>query len=610
MRTLARVTRMGPDEIRTRARQALFKRLDLLHYHLRKPLACGFTATSASPAFLEPPANPSPDLLPRAQKICLRRFDLLGFEDLDFGAEIDWHFDPVHQKRAPRIPWYRIPFLDFDQVGDHKIIWELNRHQHLYTLAEAWWFTRDDIFAAEVLSQWRHWERENPYPIGINWASALEVAFRALSLLAARDLLANCPSVPDSFHHDMLSALHLHGWYIERYLSTYFAPNTHLLGEGVALFALGLLCPQFACASRWQARGWQIILRQSEAQVLPDGFHFEQSVYYHVYALDFFLYARSLAARNKVPVPEAFDRILEKMANALSAISQAGHPPAFGDDDGGRVIPAREHRPPSPPRFSVALKSCGMYAMTSRDSQLFIDAGPHGVFSGGHSHADALSVQLITNGRPVLIDPGTFCYVCPDRDRFRGTAAHNTLQVDGRDQARPVQPFAWTGVPQTTLDRWITTERFDFLAAHHDGYAPVVHHRWVFGLKDKFWLIRDVAAGAGRHRLDLHWHFIDEDAIAVLSPAGHGWSRFIESFPWSPVYGKREPAFALRFSIETTLPAEFAVLLLPRAQGVFRQMRAGSYHYEDSHGAHTFIFDGPRFIYRSQTAAGVEEISV
>jgi Heparinase II/III-like protein/Heparinase II/III N-terminus len=604
-KTLARLARMGPHEIHTRTRQALSKRIDLLRSKLVPP-ACPLTTPSSMPVFFDPPAACPPGLLDQAETICRRRFDLLGYQGLDFGRDIDWHLDPVHHKRAPRLPWYRIPFLDFDRVGDHKIIWELNRHQHLVTLAEAWWFTKQDRYAAELLAQWHHWQRENPYPIGINWASTLEVAFRALSWLWVRYLLIDCPAVPQSFHDDLLRALHVHAWYIERYLSTYFAPNTHLLGEGVTLFSIGLLCPQFRAARSWQAHGWEIVLRQAEAQVLPDGFHFEQSVYYHVYALDFFRFARDLAARNAVPIPAAFDRTIENMRAALAAISQAGLPPRFGDDDGGRVIMPREAIPQPASAGSVALKSCGIYAMTSARSQLFIDAGPHGAFTGGHGHADALSIQLVTAGRPVLIDPGTFCYVCPERDRFRGTAAHNTLQVDGRDQAQPLRPFAWAGIPKTTVDRWASADTFDLFAGHHDGYAPVIHHRWVFGLKNRFWLVRDIAAGSGRHRLDLPWHFLDERDLAILPPAGHPWSQSIERFDWSPVYGRKEPAFVLRFSVETSLPAEFAVLLVPREiAGTFTQLGPGVYHYEETHASHDFLF-AERFTYRG----GAGEISV
>jgi hypothetical protein len=605
-RMLQRLARMGPDEIHTRAQQTLSKRIDVLRYRLGRSVACPLAPSASVPAFLDPPAVCPPGLLQQAEDICRRRFDLLGYRGLDFGRDIDWHLDPVHGKRAPRQPWYRIPFLDFAQVGDHKIIWELNRHQHFVTLAQAWWFTRDERFAAELAAQWYLWRKENPYPIGINWASTLEVAFRALSWLWVRRLLADCPAVPKTFQDDLLGGLALHGWYIERYLSTYFSPNTHLLGEGAALFAIGLMCPQIAAAPRWRESGWQIVLRQAETQVRADGFHFEQSVCYHVYALDFFEQARALASRNGIAVPAEFDRTIDKMREALAAISQAGAPPRFGDEDGGRVVGSPARPPASAPARSVALTASGIYAMASAGAQLLIDAGPLGALAGGHGHADALSIQLVIRGRPALLDPGTFCYTCPERDRFRGTAAHNTLQVDGRDQATPAGPFAWAAMPETSVDRWESAEAFDLFAGRHNGYAPVIHRRWVFGVKSGFWLVRDVVAGAGRHRLDIHWHFLDERDLAILPPAGHGWSDSTERWDWSPVYGRKEPAFVRRFSTETTLPAEFAVLLVPgAAAGAFTQTEPGAYRYEDARGSHEFRFSGEAgLLYRGKTADG------
>ena len=569
---LARLLQMSPAEIGTRVQQGLSKRWS-------SPPACRLVSSAAAPKFpdLPPLASPAP-----AEKIRRHRFDLLGYTDLDFGTPIDWHFDPVHGKRAPRKPWYEIPFLDFDQIGDHKIIWELNRHQHLVTLAQAG-------FRDEILAQWTHWQHENPYPIGINWASTLEAAFRALSWLWVRHLIGD-------FHPDLIPALHLHGWYIERFLSTYFSPNTHLLGEGVALFAIGTMCPQIAEARRWQARGWKIVLEQAQCQVRPDGFHFEQSVYYHIYALDFFRFARDLAARNDIPVPPSFEGTIGRMSEAVAVLSQAGRPPDFGDGDGGRVVGS-----PARPAFPVTSRPVGgIYTMTSNGSQLFIDAGPQGALTAGHGHADALSVQLITNGRPVLIDPGTFCYVCPERDRFRGTAAHNTLEIDGRDQSDPRGPFAWGRLPETTVDAWRPDAAFDLFAGHHDGYRPVVHHRWVVGLKSGFWLVRDLVTGPGRHRLAIHWHLLDERDIAILPPIAHNWARSVERWDWSPVYGKKEPAYVLRFSIETDLPVEFAVLLVPAEPGTFAQTAPGAYRYQERDGAqHEFTFTGDRFTYRA-----------
>src|SRR5207237_10703777 len=73
-------------------------------------------------------------------------------------------------------------------------------------------------------------------------------------------------------------------------------------------------------------------------QVLSDGLHFEQSTYYHVYALDLFLHAAVLASLNNVPIPPEFDRTLEKMLDALCLLGRAGMPPRLGDDEGGRLF--------------------------------------------------------------------------------------------------------------------------------------------------------------------------------------------------------------------------------------------------------------------------------
>ena len=174
-----------------------------------------------------------------------------------------------------------------------------------------------------------------------------------------------------------------------------------------------------------------------------------------------------------------------------------------------------------------------------------IDAGPLGSGSGGHGHADALSIVLVRNGRGLLIDPGTFEYVGPtgERDRLRGTGAHNTLQVDMRDQAESTSPFAWRKPPRVKVEQWVTGHEFNLFRGSQDGYcrlpSPVAHSRWVFHRRGLFWLVRDLAEGGGPHQLDIAWHlgptltpvasqhmvFGDDDGVlALLTPDDHGWS--------------------------------------------------------------------------------------
>jgi len=356
-----RLIAMDFDEIRVRTRQELTKRCDAVLHRtglLRHPagdravnsatLGRFFFTTQEVPAIL----SCLRDLLPgaieetirRADRICQHRFDLLGYEDVDYGPEIDWHLDAVHGKRAPRRPWFQVRYLDFDQVGDSKVTWELNRHQHLVTLAKAYRMTGNTRYPQELFRQWYQWQAQNPYPIGINWASSLEVAFRSLSWLWVWHLLEGEPIVPQQFCADLRRALALSARHIERFLSTYFSPNTHLLGEAVALFFIGTLCAELPPAKRWQRAGWQIAVREAQRQVQPDGTHFEHSLYYHTYALDFFLHARILAGLNGVPVPSSFDHAIEQMLAVLSSLGAAGPLPRLGDDDGGRVFDPRRNQ--------------------------------------------------------------------------------------------------------------------------------------------------------------------------------------------------------------------------------------------------------------------------
>ena len=155
--TWSRVSRMAWDEVRVRAAQVARRRIDLLKYQVGLPAAPRREARGSQSAgrfFFSPEdlagirqllcenlGREVAELLSEADQICSHRFRLLGYQNLDYGRDIDWHLDAVHGARAPRRPWFKIPFLDFSVVGDHKVIWELNRHQHLVTLAKAWVLT-------------------------------------------------------------------------------------------------------------------------------------------------------------------------------------------------------------------------------------------------------------------------------------------------------------------------------------------------------------------------------------------------------------------------------------------------------------------------------------
>ena len=282
-------------------------------------------------------------------------------------------------------------------------------------------------------------------------------------------------------------------------LSHYFSPNTHLLGEALALYVAGRALPELAAQPADARRPAAASCSQEiDRQIAADGGHCERSTHYHRYTLDF--YALALIVRAADRRPEAAARFEDAVARlgargapacrrqrpraayrrrrwrradadrpAASRTTcatawrspprcverpdfQIGAAPEealwlLGSD---RVRSAIRNQPVSNRVASGALPDTGYYVSRAGGAHLVIDGGPHGYQNGGHAHADALSLTLAVRGVPLLIDPGTGCYTTDAamRDRMRSTALHNTLTLDDRSQSMPRGPFHWSHVAE------------------------------------------------------------------------------------------------------------------------------------------------------------------
>ncbi|HEY7499691.1 MAG TPA: alginate lyase family protein [Vicinamibacterales bacterium] len=491
------------------------------------------------------------DAADRASRVLAGSFDLLGYRNLSFAqpdGAIDWRLDPVHKRRAPDVFWSRVPYLD-PSTGDHKIIWELNRHQHLMMLGRAYWLSGDARYRRCFVDHLESWMAANPPLSGVNWASMLELAFRSLSWIWSLHFFADADREDDDpWTIDLLLGLDRQLELVQRNLSRYFSPNTHLLGEALALYVAGRVLPELRRSSVWEDVGRRVLVEQMALQIRGDGGHAEGSTHYHRYTLDFYVFALAIAIVTGDSGAAPFADAVRRLARfARSMAGDDGRLPVIGDDDGGALLalsgndpanvsgslqiaaslladtglsvgaPAEEAlwitgKVPSPARptrlASAALPDSGYYVSRSgRGDHLTFDAGPHGFLNAGHAHADALSITLNVRGRPFLIDPGTACYTIDPamRDRFRSTPAHNTLTLDDRSQSIPDGPFHWKSTAHARALDWRTDEEFDYVEGAHDGYAPLVHHRAILS-RPGVWLIADRVRGTGTHRADMHWH--------------------------------------------------------------------------------------------------------
>lgn len=507
-----------------------------------------------------------PSSIAAADRVCLHIFNFFESGDYRFGKEIDWHLDYTTGKRWPLCFYEDVPYRGPMRPGDVKYPWELSRHQYFSTLGKAYWYTGDEKYAREFVEEVESWITANPIYRGIHWVSALEPALRIISWVLGYSFFRDSSQITPRFFSLFLRSLWSQARFIERHLTRGFYENNHLVGEAAGLFLAGIFLAGFKRAEHWKNLGREILLEQIVKQTHSDGVNVEQAFHYHLFSLDFFLLFKLLHEQTAGPVPRAVDERLDKMfAFLLHTRLPGGGEPAYGDSDNARVFQLKsgEHGgyeqylgvaaalygradckwlaetigeelilllgkqgcvrfaevSPRPPENSSIYFPQGGYCV-SRDKWapaanfVLFDCGPLGYGSGGHGHADMLSVMLVVNGQEVLVDPGTYAYNLDQtfRNYFRSTCAHNTITVDGEDQAIIIDRMAWDRIPRCTMIDSFFSEFFDVMIAEHDGYnrlePPVTHRRIVLFCKDPiYFIIIDQLESQGPHRYSLHYHF-------------------------------------------------------------------------------------------------------
>ena len=247
-------------------------------------------------------------------------------------------------RHAPRECWADVSYLD-PSHGDHKVTWELNRHQHWLSLGRAWWLSGESRYRDAFTGELESWMRANPPLLGINWASALELSFRCLSWIWALELFADeeRSSTEPPWTVDLLVGLERQLRHVDAHLSRYFSPNTHLLGEALALYVGGAVLPELRRSPSRVRVGRAILIEEATRQVLPDGGHAERSPHYHRYALEFYLLALSVAHQVRDDaLLSALTPAAVRMASFMRHLcDDAGRYPLIGDDDGGELAPDR-----------------------------------------------------------------------------------------------------------------------------------------------------------------------------------------------------------------------------------------------------------------------------
>ena len=382
-----------------------------------------------------------------------------------------WDVDPISGRRWCQDSAFR-PLTEMP--GDIRFPWELGRLHHLACFGQAWRYTRDPAWTEIGVAHLAQILNEAPFEHGIHWRDGLQLAVRIFSVVAFADL---CHEAAPHIHRFINAVIASHAFALTRQMSPHSEiTNNHALGEASALALAGIYLQR----DDYVSKGLSRLRLEIERQIYPDGVPYEGSVPYIRFDLDFLtLLALALKASQR-DLPSWLNDAIALIARALSGLADAqGRVPPIGDGDDARVLRLDEEpylnvneslhvaskitgepfAPKAPsesfalwvighdslqtrPRDRTCYLSCsGLVHLNRGDLDVWLDCGPTGFGldgPGGHGHNDITAIVMHLNGEALFHDPGWYTYHgdLDMRNQLRSTRAHNTICIEGQDQAR------------------------------------------------------------------------------------------------------------------------------------------------------------------------------
>lgn len=444
-------------------------------------------------------------------------------------APPDWFANPFTNTVQPDATrdWWRIP--DFG-TGDIKGLWELSRMD--WAVSWATTAAGGDAPALERLNLWlADWADRNPPYKGPNWKCGQEASIRVMHLVVAAWVLGQ-DHTPEKGLVDLLRA------HLQRIAPTMSyaigQQNNHGTSEAAALFIGGsFLAGYDPRADAWSQKGRRWLEDRAASLIEVDGSFSQYSVTYHRVMLD--TYSLAEAWRCHRGLPKFTARLRERLAAGTDWLwamtdRETGNAPNIGANDGARLLQLtgtdyRDFRPSiqlaaalfrgadafGPGAWATPLRWLGVAdgkPCSAPSSQSFDKGGYHVLrnastmavmryprFSFRPSQADSLHLDLWHKGINLLRDAGTFSYNAEGAECFAGTAAHNTIEFDRRDQMPRLGRFLFGDWLKTLAVEAVLDDGVKAIAAATYTDAHGAQHHRALTLSADALICRDTIIG-------------------------------------------------------------------------------------------------------------------
>lgn len=514
-----------------------------------------------------------------------------------------WRENPFTGFRTEATHWSRLK--DFDErQGDIKWIWEPSRFDWAVTLARAFATGGDTKYEDAFWTLFNSWRENNPPNTGVNWYCGQECSLRLLATVFASTVFHDRDGKLASLVEELAERVEpTMGYAIAQH-------NNHGTSEAMGLYLAGSALPDHPKAAHWRRQGRAILSSLVLEQFAPDGSYVQHSFVYQRLAMRACLVAFHTARRLGDPFPSEIEqRVLTSARFLRSLMPTPGALPNYGANDGANALAISDgdyldFRPvvqlayallagerafapgpwdeelawygidaeslvpaPSLPT-SVRAEDGGYFALRGEAESYAFMRVPN-YRDGRPGQADALHVDVWFGGQPVAVDSGTYSYNDPEGwyKHFKATRAHNTVEVDGKDQMPLASRFLYT--QWTRCEAPKTASKANTVVGISHAYEQIglgVHHERRLRLNGGRVEVTDLLTASSAHQIVARWHlvgqwregpqnsFVRDDGI-TLTVAGDGiQSQLITDkrpeCTLSLLYGDLQPLTLLEIALE------------------------------------------------------------